>query len=155
MGAWQQENSSGDYPKKNRYFKIATARRQSPYEYPEAKKQIVIVSRKYKLLAALSELAEQENAQLRHARPGTPDVLVFSGAVKIIDRSCLGEKVWEIFCDYMEQVNEETKFPICNEHGEVIFEEPIYDETPLIIIDNNPANTRPILQEPIYKEHGY
>ena len=134
------------------YFKVAAAKRRSPIEYPEAKKQIVIVSRNYKLLAALSELAEQENAQLRHARPGTPDVLVFSGAVKLIDRPYLDKESWETFCDYLEQVNGEAELAIRNEQGEVIFEEPIYDETPLIIIDSDPANTRYIFHEPDNKE---
>ncbi len=129
-------------------FYLAAARPQSPFVCPEAKKQIVIVSRNYKLLAALSELAEQENAQLRHARQGTPDVLVFSGAVKIIDRPYLGEETWETFCEYLEQVNDEAEFPLLDEQGEIIFEEPIYDETPLIIIDSDPANTRLIFLEP-------
>ena len=136
------------------YFKAAAAKRRSPIEYPETKKQIVIVSRNYKLLAALSELAEQENAQQRHARQGTPDVLVFSGAVKIIDRPYLGEEAWETFCDYLDQVNGEAEFPIRNEQGEIIFEEPIYDETPLIIIDSDPAKTRLIFQEPENREGG-
>ena len=136
------------------YFKVAAAKRRSPFEYPEAKKQIVIVSCNYKLLAAFSELAEQENAQLRHARPGTPDVLVFSGAVKLIDRPYLGEEAWETFCEYLEQINDEAKFPLRNEQGEIIFEEPIYDETPLIIIDSDPANTRFVFQEPDNREGG-
>ncbi len=135
-----------------RHFSIAVDRLRSPLEYPELKKQVVIVSHNYTLLAALSDLAEQENAQLRHARPGTPDIVVFSGAVKIIDRPYLGEEAWETFCEYLEQVNDEAKFPIRNEQGEIIFEEPIYDETPLIIIDSDPANTRLIFQEPDNKE---
>ncbi len=151
----QRKNTGKNLTKKAyRYFRVTAEKRQSPFEYPEDKKQIVIVSRNYKLLAALSGLAEQENAQLRHARPGTPDVLVFSGAVKIIDRPYLGEEGWETFCDYLEQVNDNAEFPMRDEQGEIIFEDPIYDETPLIIIDSDPANTRLIFQEPDNKGGG-
>lgn len=137
-----------------RYFSIAGDRLRSPFECPEPKQQLVVVSGNYKLLAALSDLAEEEGAQLRHARPGTPDILVFSGAVKIIDRTYLGEEAWESFCEYLEQVNDDAENPIRNVQGEIIFEEPIYDETPLIIIDSDPANTRLIFQEPDNKEGG-
>ncbi len=149
----QKRDTGKNFTKKaDSYFRVAAEKRQSSFEYPEDKKQIVIVSRNYELLAALSELADEENAQLRHARPGTPDILVFSGVVKIIDRPYLGEKVWKTFCDYLEQVNEETEFPIRDEQGEIIFEDAIYDETPLIIIDGDPANTRLVFQEPDNKE---
>ncbi len=55
-----QRKDTGKYlnKKAGRYFRVAAEKRQSAFDYPEAKKQIVIVSRNYKLLSALSELAE-------------------------------------------------------------------------------------------------
>lgn len=120
-------------------FELAWERKESPYVYPKPKKQIVIVSKYYKLLSALTDLAKKENAQLRHARPRTPDVVVFSAAVKIIDRHYLGAESWETYYEYLEQVNEDITSQ---------FDEPVYEDTPLFIIDNDLAGSFNVFKEP-------
>lgn len=144
----KDETGSSHFKNIERYFNLAKDRLQSPFNFPEHKKQVVVVSNNYKLLLALNELTDKENAQLRHARSKTPDILVFSGAVKIIDRSYLGNRDWETFCDYLEEVNSEFDLPICNENNEILFSEPIFDDTPLIIIDNAQNNKDEYFKHP-------
>ncbi len=125
---------------KSEYFRIAHEKSESPYKEPDTRKQLLVVSDNYKLLAALTEMADKENAQLRHARPNTPDIIVFSGAVKVIDRHYLGKDSWETFCDYLAQVNEgyvgsDVTGNNSNAHNKSDEDEVIYDDTPLILID--------------------
>lgn len=100
-------------------------------------RQILLASDNKKLIKALSELAEQKQAQVCLLRPKTPDI-VFKGNVRVIDRHYLGHEHWEIFCSFLAEVNKEEDYPLLDEDGEVLCEEPLYDEIPLIIIDNNP-----------------
>ncbi len=125
---------------KPEYFRIAHEKSESPYKEPDTRKQLLVVSNNYKLLAALTEMADEENAQLRHARPNTPDLIVFSGAVKVIDRQYLGKDSWETYCDYLSQVNEgyvgsDVTGKISNAHNKSDEDEVIYDDTPIILID--------------------
>ena len=99
----------------------------TPFQEPENKKQILTVIDNKELLDALIQLANQENAQVRSCRPNTPDIIVFSACVKIIDREYLGIESWKNFCEYLEDVN--YKEPVLQE------EKGIYDDTPIIIVD--------------------
>ena len=144
----KDETGSSHFENIERYFNLAKDRLQSPFNFPEHKKQVVVVSNNYKLLLALNDLIDKENAQLRHARSKTPDILVFSGTVKIIDRSYLGNRDWETFCDYLEEVNSECDLPVCNENKEVLYSEPIFDDTPLIIIDDAKNNKDEYFKHP-------
>ncbi len=100
-------------------------------------KQILLASDNTKLIKALSDLAEQEQAQVCLLRPNTPDI-VFSGNVRVIDRHYLGHDCWESFCDFIADGTKKEDYPILDDDGEVIIEEPLHDEIPLIIIDNKP-----------------
>jgi|GEM_PF-2946413 len=119
-------------------FRFTREHQQTPYDYPqEPTKHIVAVTKNYVLLEALKDLAQKDKAYLRRARPETPDIIVFPANVKIIDRGYLGEESWEAFCEYLAQVNDDADFPGEEEDGEVLFEEDIFDDTPLIIIDDS------------------
>ena len=131
-----------------RHFNLAKDQLQSPFNFPEHKKQVVVVSNNYKLLLALHDLTDKENAQMRNARSKTPDILVFSGTVKIIDRSYLGKKDWETFCDYLEEGNSECDLPVYDDNNEVLYSEPIFDDIPLIIIDNAQNNKDEYFKHP-------
>jgi len=126
--------------KMKKYFQLAQKKSTSPYEFPENKKQLLIVSNNYRLIDALENMAWQEDAQLRHARPCTPDIYVFAASVKIIDRRYLGARDWQTYCELLEDLNNDTtEYPVRDEDGEILLEAPLYDETPVIIIDTNPG----------------
>jgi len=122
--------------RKSDFFKIAKEKLESPYEYPQHKKQILVASGNYRLLTRLNCIAEQEKAQLRHARPDTPDIFVFSASVRVIDRHYLGREAWEDFCDFLYEVNS------CELHEEELdeWEESGYDDTPIVVVDSDAEN---------------
>ncbi len=144
----KDQTGSSHFKNIGRYFNLAKDQLQSPFNFPEHKKQVVVVSNNYKLLLALNDLTDKENAQLRHARSKTPDILVFSGTVKIIDRLYLGKKDWETFCDYLEEVNSDCDLPVYDENNEILYSEPIFDDTPLIIIDDAHINKDEYFKHP-------
>lgn len=129
----------------------------SPFTLPENIPQIIVVLDNLLLVEELMETTWREGAALRHARPDSPDIIAFSGHVKIIDRQLLGKSAWKDFCDYLAEVNnDQTDYPILDENGELVIELPTRDDTPLIIVDNEPAGStsgfsRPITRGPIYK----
>lgn len=98
-------------------------------------RQILLASDNIKLIKALSEIAKQEQAQICLLRPNTPDI-IFKGNIRIVDRHYLGYEWWEIFCDFIAEGTNNEDYPILDDNGEVIFEEPLYDKIPIIIIDN-------------------
>ncbi|NLL86265.1 MAG: VWA domain-containing protein [Syntrophomonadaceae bacterium] len=120
--------------------KAALIRIQSPFVLPENVPQIVVVLDNLCLVEELMELAEKEEAQLRHARPGSPDIFAFSADVKIIDRPLLGEEAWEDFCAYLAEVNSQSQI-ISNIPGDFSIEGSSRDDTPLIIVDNLPYDS--------------
>ncbi len=120
----------------SKFFRLATEKEQSPYREPEWKKQLLVASNKFKLLGALDDMAREEGAQLRHARPDTPDICVFPASVTVVDRRYLGAENWRFYCQFLEEVNNDTdEYPLRDDDGEILLEEPIYDKTPIIIID--------------------
>jgi len=144
----KDQTGSSHFKNIGRYFNLAKDQLQSPFNFPEHKKQVVVVSNNYKLLLALNDLTDKENAQLRHARSKTPDILVFSGTVKIIDRLYLGKKDWETFCDYLEEVNSDCDLPVYDENNEILYSELIFNDTPLIIIDDAKNNRNEVFKHP-------
>ena len=111
--------------------------RIGPFDYPEHCKQIALVSDSEKLKTALVHLAEREMSQVRLCRPKTPDIIVFSATVRVVDRELLGRDSWNVFCAFIDEMNNpEVEYPIVDEHGEVVLEYPFYDEIPLVIIDH-------------------
>ena len=108
-----------------------------PFDYPDCCKQIALVSDRDELFHALFHLAEREMSQVRLCRPETPDIIVFSATVRVVDRELLGRDSWNLFCTFIDEMNDpDVEYPIVDEHGEVVLEYPIYDETPLVIIDH-------------------
>ncbi len=128
---------SEEKEKWRRCFSLARDKSSSPYEYPENKKQLLVVSSNYRLLEALQKMAHREGAQLRHARPQTPDLIVFSASVRVVDRYYLGREHWQLFCDFLAEVNAEDEggYTRRDEKGEMILEEPLFDAVPIIIVD--------------------
>ncbi len=109
-----------------RYAQAALERWTTPHSTPENQKVVLVVSDDLDLIETLEEACKKTGALLRHARPLTPDILVFSANIKVIDRLVLGEENWNLFCDYLEDINDvETAPP----------DEDIFDKTPLIITD--------------------
>jgi len=107
---------------------------------PEGKKVIMLVTKDIELYIALQKLAESEDAYLYMPQHNYSELIAWStsAAVQIVDRLLMGKDNWDAFCDYLEDVNQTgLEYPLRDESGEVIFEEPIYDHTPLIYIDAN------------------
>jgi hypothetical protein len=123
----------------------ALERMSSPFSLPENVPQIVVVLDNLLLVEELMEMARREGAALRHARPDSPDIIAFSGHVKIIDRQLLGKNAWEDFCDYLAEVNnDKTDYPTLDEIGELVIETHIRDDTPLIIVDIQPVDDKSV-----------
>ena len=105
---------------------------------PEGKKVIMLIGKDIQLALALQELAEEKGALLYLPQYDYTEMIAWSSAaaVQVVDRWLMGQDSWNSFCDYLADVNEtETEYPIRDESGEVLMEEPIYDHTPLIITD--------------------
>ncbi len=120
-------------------------------QLPEGKKVIMLVSRDIQLYIALQKIAEREGAYLYMPQHNYPELIAWSSAseVQIEDRLLMGRDNWNAFCDYLEDVNHTGfEYPIRDESGEILFEEPFYDHTPLIIIDANLRESREKLRNP-------
>ncbi len=108
----------------------------SPFDYPRDQKQIAVVSASTELIDALASLAAKEAAQVRLCRPRTPDIIVFSANVRVVNRGFLGMELWEQFCAFMDEINDpNATWPIADEDGNAVLVHPLFDETPLIIVD--------------------
>lgn len=134
--------------------RAALERIQSPYAMPENIPQIIVVLDNLLLVEELMEMAQREGFTLRHARPGSQDIIAFSGHVKIIDRQLLGKNAWDDFCASLAEVNNEPEYPNLNKQGEPLRDDPVLDNTSIIIVDNDPSDSltfgRPKTSE-IYK----
>ena len=111
--------------------------KRSPFEYPADSKQIALVSDNEDLENALVGLAEEEMCQVTPCRPKTPDIFVFPATIRVVDRELLGRDSWKDFCAFIDELNNpDVEYPIVDEHGEVVIRHPLYDQTPLVIIDH-------------------
>lgn len=119
--------------------RAALERLATPFILPKQAPQVVIVLDQIMLVEELMQLAGREGFSLRHARPGTPDVIAFGAHVKIIDPLILGNQAWDDFCDYLAEVN--TPGGECPDNaGEATAEGALTpDDTPLIIIQDHPG----------------
>lgn len=101
---------------------------------------IMLVSKDMQLYITLQKLVESEEVYLYMPQPNYSELIAWSSAaaVQIIDREIMGQDNWNAFCDYLEDVNQTgVDYPERDESSEVLFEEPHYDHTPLILIDAN------------------
>ena len=118
---------------------------------PADKKVIMLVSKDVQLYIALQKLTESEEAYLYMLQHNYSELIAWSSAtaVQIIDRLVMGEDNWDALCDYLEEVNQTgVEYPIRDEGGEVLFEEAIFDHTPIIIIDANLRESREKFRSP-------
>ena len=114
---------------------------RSAYELPEENmKQIIAVIDNERLMAALGDVAGEEGAQVCRARPDTPDIFVFTGNIRIVDREYLGQESWDFFCRLLEEVNES---PIIHD-----YQKGLRDEVPLLIVDKDLERSSRDFQEP-------
>jgi len=107
-------------------------------QLPEGKKVIMLVSKDIQLAITLQQLAEKEGACLYMPQYGYTELITWSSkaVVQIIDRWLMGHEGWNMLCDFLEEVNDTSvEYPIKDDDGEVLFEEPTYDHTPLVITD--------------------
>ena len=120
-------------------------------QLPESKKVIMLISKDIQLYMALQETAESEGAYLYMPQSNYSELIAWSSAaeVQIVDRLLMGKDSWDTFCDYLEDLNQTgIDYPVKDEDGEILFEEPLYDHTPLVIIDANLRKTREKLRNP-------
>ncbi len=107
-------------------------------QLPEGKKAIMLVSKDIQLAIVLQKLAEKAGAYLYMPQYNYTELIAWSSktAVQVIDRWLMGRVGWNMLCDFLAEVNDTSvEYPIKDDDGEVLFEEPIYDHTPLIITD--------------------
>ncbi len=101
----------------------------------DVKRCVVVASDDFRLLDELYGAAYELDGHVLLASPDTPDVIVYGGCVKVIDREFLGRKAWESFCAYLRECNE----PVGDGPDEEVaawLQDIGPDETPLLIIDN-------------------
>lgn len=79
------------------------------------------------LKCELEKFAIKEGYKLIIGDPGTPDILAFGSFVKIIDRQFLGKETYDIYLDFVDEINNRT-----DKDDELYSRE----ETVLVIIDN-------------------
>lgn len=122
-----------------RYARIARERclmREDPIS-PE-KRIALLISNNIDLATAILGVVEQEGATFVMAEPPYTELIAWSSEIQIVDRWLMGKDNWDTFCDYLDEVNEtETIYPVRDEDGDIIAEEPIFDHSPLIIVDNH------------------
>ena len=128
---------------KHMYYKFES----DPLSF-EQKKRIGVVADNDRLLYAVKRLAVFHDAHLHCCRPHTPDILVFPGTVKIIDRYYLGRESWNAFCEYLSQVNDRSNTCLQKEFSITISDKDIYDYTPIIIVDRDQAKATYTFQTP-------
>ncbi len=124
---------------------LQRCRMRSLAQLPAGKKVIMLVSKDIRLYIALQKIAEIEGAYLYMPQHNYSELIAWSSAaaVQIVDRLLMGQDNWVAFCDYLDDVNQTgVEYPVRDESGEVLFEEPLYDHAPLIIIDANLSVTR-------------
>lgn len=115
----------------------------SPFDYPQKDKQVVLASNDEDLKNALDTMATGEDAEVRLIRPDTPDIVVFSGCVRVVDRRLVGDETWSMFSEYIDEVNDPDQDPvIVDEDGEVLLDGPLYDEVPLVLTDGDSDSQR-------------
>lgn len=98
---------------------------------------VMLISDRIDLAKVLLGVAEQTGCKLFIPDSDFTELIVWKSEVQIIDRWYMGEKSWNMFCEYLYEVNKLDKYPIKDENGEILIEEPLHDYTPLVIIDNN------------------
>ena len=117
---------------------LERCRMRAVRQLPEGKKAIMLVSKDIQLAISLQQLADEEGAYLYMPQHDYTELIAWSSkvAVQVIDRWFMGRDGWNMLCDYLEEVNDTSvEYPIKDDDGEILFEEPIYDHTPLIITD--------------------
>ena len=63
-------------------------------------KQIVVAADDVKLIDSLERLAANKKAQLCLVKDNAPDIIAFSGNIRIIEREYLKEKPWNNFVSF-------------------------------------------------------
>ena len=103
----------------------------------DGKKRVVqLISQNIDLASSLLKLSEQEGALFHMPEPNFTELMAWSSEVQVVDRWFMGQENWNSYCDYLDEINETTAtYPLRDEDGDVLVEEPLYDHTPLIIID--------------------
>jgi len=110
---------------------------------------VMLVSKNADLAAAVLEVTEREGGKFVKPEPSYSELIAWSSTIKIVDRWLLGKDVWDIFCSYLDDVNEtETAFPLRDEDGSILMEEPIFDYSPLVIIDSRLKKAKRVFKEP-------
>ncbi len=91
---------------------------------------IMLVRKDIQFDIALQKLSVCEGEYLYMPQHNYTELIAwsFAAAVQIVDRFLMGKDNWNAFCDYLEDVNQTgVEYPVRDESGEVLFEEPIYD----------------------------
>lgn len=122
------------------YARIARERclMREDFLFDEKKPVVLLISQNIDLASSLLKLTERECALFHMPEPNYTELMAWSSEVQVVDRWLMGQENWNSYCDYLDEVNEtETTYPLRDEDGDVLVEEPLYDHTPLIIIDQN------------------
>jgi hypothetical protein len=110
---------------------------------------IMLISRREDLIIRLSEVAEQTGCKLFMPRRNFSELIAWRSEVQIVDRWFMGSQDWNSYCQYLQDVNKEEDYPIVDTDGEVLLDEPVYDHSPLILVDNRMVESRECFASPL------
>lgn len=74
-------------------------------------KLIMLVSNRIDIAKVLFEVAEQTGCKLFIPEPDFTELIAWRSGVQVIDRWYMGEKSWNMFCEYLREVNKLDKYP--------------------------------------------
>jgi len=110
---------------------------------------VQLVSNDIDLAAAILAITELEGAKLVMPDHNYSELIAWSSTIKIVDRWLMGKESWDTYCSYLDDMNEtKTNYPLKDEDGSILMEEPIFDYTPLVIIDSCLKESMRVFKEP-------
>ena len=94
---------------------VALFRIKPQYPFPR-EDTLAFASDNINLAIEINDFCQENNKKIFFPEPGSPDIIAIPFFVMIIDRNFIGKSVWEDYCDYSKDGD---------------------DDTPVIIIDSN------------------
>ena len=112
-------------------------------------KLIMLVSPKIDLIEHLDKIASDTGGRLLIHRWDYSRLIAWRSSVQVIDRDYMGKTEWEKYSDYLKDVNSFENYPIKADDGEILFEKPDYEHSPIILTDISIMRSEENYSEPM------
>jgi hypothetical protein len=101
----------------------------------DEEKLIMLVSPNPELIEYMDKIANDTGGRLVINRWDYSRLIAWRSHVQVIDRDYMGKEEWEMYVDFLRDVNQIEEYPIKADDGEILFEEPYYEHSPIVITD--------------------